>query len=132
MIWLQNLIRDNQTFFLDSMISQLSKWMIKDDQLSRFRCNTWGVKLNGKEAVDVSGVTNQTITIAVNSFLSQQAHLCNPRNEDENIKSDEILVIPYPSKVDESTQNISYAFGQVLGAILRKGTVQCIPFPLFI
>ena len=120
-----------------SAIYQLSQCIIKQEHTGRFKRKTWGVEFKGKPAIDAGGVTNQTISMATSSFLYPMTEICVVfPNKTESKPGQEhltnILVIPYPSKNDESTQNILYAFGQVLGSIIRGGINQDIPFPLFV
>lgn len=120
-----------------SMIYQVSNH-IKSGLQMRFKNFIWGVSFKGKDAIDIGGVTNETITMATQSFLSSKAGICilspncNFNNNDDEDNTSNIQVIPYPSKNDESIFNMLYAFGMILGSIIRGGITQDIPFPLFI
>ncbi|KAK8872204.1 hypothetical protein M9Y10_007969 [Tritrichomonas musculus] len=119
----------------DSMIYQVSK-PISINYNIRFKNLIWGIVFKGRESIDVSGLTNETITMATQSFLSLKTGICiispNFINNSEVDDLSKVQVIPYPSKNDNDSINMLYVFGCILGSIIRGGINQDIPFPLFV
>ncbi|KAK8852927.1 hypothetical protein M9Y10_017921 [Tritrichomonas musculus] len=122
--------------YCDSMIFQISE-AIQKYPSSRFERKIWGIHFKGSDAVDVTGVTNQTITMAINSFLYLKTGLCviSPNFIDNTVDPSnmgETLVIPYATKDSKQIRIMQFAFGVVLGAMIRCGLNQDIPFPRFV
>ena len=138
-----NFMNGKSDDYCDSMIYQLSEKITKY-QPDRFKRIIWRIDFKGSDAVDLTGVTNQTITMAINSFLFLKTGLCiiSP-NFTENTPNSvtvnpndmgDTLVIPYPSNKDdeEVINSMLFGFGVVIGSMIRCGVVQDIPFPDFI
>ena len=70
-----NFMNGKSDDYCDSMIYQLSEKIIKYPP-DRFRRIIWRIDFKGSDAVDLTGVTNQTITMAINSFLFLKTGLC--------------------------------------------------------
>ncbi|KAK8898217.1 hypothetical protein M9Y10_000494 [Tritrichomonas musculus] len=57
------------------MIYQISK-PVEENLGNRFEHVIWGIRFKGRNAIDASGVTNDAITLSVNSFLYPKTGIC--------------------------------------------------------
>lgn len=126
------------------MIYQISK-PIEENLGNRFEHVIWGIRFKGRNAIDASGVTNDAITLSVNSFLYPKTGICiiSPNITDNTpsiVNSSNIVsnlgdtqIIPYPLQdEDPDMKRMLFAFGSILGSLIRSGFQLDIPFPLFV
>ena len=120
----------------DSMLYQLArgKGQCREADFERFKERLWFVVFKETSDTVFPECTKAALPLGIASFIASNSGLCVTVRDSAD--PTRCTIIPYPSEERmrnvKETELLYFMFGILLGAVMRTGSYQDIPFPSFI